>query len=212
MPAQDMAVCPPTMMNAASKAAADMEAAGTLPTGAAPMVAPGSPMDGAGVTVAGVMETEVAAASTTWSYKAPYVYGATQDGVLRTVTNDEQQAQHIRSVAEGAQAGPGAGPGVPPSLVGGTPRVERPVYPLNPNGAMPGPSATEYAPVSAASGAAAGPNAGPGVPPSLVGGTPRVERPVYPLNPNGAMPGPSAGEYAPVAFSGPEAEASHIEV
>ncbi|MUL48346.1 MULTISPECIES: hypothetical protein [unclassified Mycolicibacterium] len=210
MPAQDMAVCPPTMMNAASAASGAIERGAMLPANAAVVPTPGSPFDAAAAGYAGVVQTKVASMSASVEYKAPYVYGATQDGVLRTVTNDEQQAQHIRSVSEGAQAGPGAGPGVPPSLVGGTPRVERPVYPLNPNGAMPGPSAGEYAPVSAVSGAAAGPNAGPGVPPSLVGGTPRVERPVYPLNPNGAMPGPSAGEYAPVSFTEPGS--SHLEV
>lgn len=53
-------------------------------------------------------------------------------------------------------------------------------------------------------GAAAGPNAGPGVPPSIVGGGPAVERPIYPLDPNGAMPGSGVtGGVAPVSYTGP---------
>lgn len=52
-------------------------------------------------------------------------------------------------------------------------------------------------PASMAAGAEAGPNAGPGVPPSLTGPG-RPPGPVYPLDPNGAMPGPSAHGYAPV--------------
>jgi len=99
------------------------------------------------------------------------------------------------AMAAGAGPGPNAGPGVPPSLVGPG-RPPRPVYPLDPNGAMPGPSAHSAAPISY-DGAGPGPNAGPGVPPSLTGPA-RPPGPVYPVDPNGAMPGPSAHGYAPV--------------
>ena len=107
-------------------------------------------------------------------------------------------------MSEGAGAGPNAGPGVPPSIGGGNPAVERPIYPLDPNGAMPGPGVTGgVAPVSMSEGAGPGPNAGPGVPPSIGGGNPTVERPIYPLDPNGAMPGPGVtGGVAPVSYTG----------
>jgi hypothetical protein len=86
------------MMNAASASSGAIERGAMLPPNAAVAPTPGSPFDGAAAGYGRAVATEVASMSASVEYKAPYVYGATEDGALRTACTDEQQAAQIRTV------------------------------------------------------------------------------------------------------------------
>lgn len=142
MPAQTITVVPPALLQASMSVAATAEQAATPTPGAVPVATPGSPADAALAAVAAAIATQSATMAAELADKGPQIQAATQTGVARLQTQDEQNGAHIQAVGAsadddwftgpdwhdvntpvdpgGAAAGPGALGPVPASVISPT--------------------------------------------------------------------------------------------
>jgi hypothetical protein len=101
MPAQDIRVLPPEMLQAAASAAGTAEKAAAPQPGVVPIAVPGSPADAAAVTIATGMGTKAADIASGLAGKGPRVQTATQQGVTQMQGQDEQNATEVRQLEDG---------------------------------------------------------------------------------------------------------------
>jgi hypothetical protein len=100
MPAEDVRVMPPEMLQAAASAAATAEKAAAPQPGVVPVAVPGSPADAAAVTIATGMGTKAADIAGRLAGKGPRVQAATQQGVSQIQGQDEQNAAEVRQLED----------------------------------------------------------------------------------------------------------------
>lgn len=117
MPAEDIRLLPPEMLQAAASAAGTAERAASPQPGVVPTAVPGSPADGAAVTIAAGMAAKAADISSRLAGKGPHVQTATQQGVTQMEGQDEQDAADVRQLEDAVfRSAPAAGPTPPVSI------------------------------------------------------------------------------------------------
>lgn len=100
MPAEDIRVLPPEMLQAAATAAQTAEKAAAPSPGVVPTPVPGSPADAAAVTIATGISGQAAAIASGLAGKGPKVQAATQQGVTQLQGQDEQNAAEVNQLED----------------------------------------------------------------------------------------------------------------
>ena len=103
MPAQQIKVVPPALLNAAAGVAAAAQEAAAPQPGAVPVAAPASPADGALAAIATEIATQTAQMSAEVAGKGPAVTAKTSAGVARLESQDVQNADDIEAVGMQAE-------------------------------------------------------------------------------------------------------------
>src|SRR5689334_2081248 len=98
MPAQNITVVPPALVQASTSAAATAEHAAAPSPAAVPVATPGSPADAALATIAVAIATQTAKMTAELAGKGPHLAAAAQTGVTKLQSQDEQNGAHIQAV------------------------------------------------------------------------------------------------------------------